>query len=129
MEDEPSREKPAAPLEEATQQWGSDAEGWAGDDVIRAAREAQVPRVRLHHHHGIAEAAAEVACPPRVEFNRNDPRTPFDKGSGDRAGSRSDVDNERARVDRRFSDEALRPLRSELMPSPLPPRPGHGGGS
>ncbi len=128
MEDEPSREKPAASLEEATQQRGGDAKGWAGDDVIRAAGEAQVPRVRLHHHHGIAEAVAEVACPPRVEFNRNDPRAQSYERSRDRAGSRSDVDNERARVDGRFSDEALRPFRSELMPSPLPP-PGHGGGS
>lgn len=116
-------------MEESTQHRGGDTKGWAGDDLIRAAGEAQVPRVGLHNHHGIAEAAAEVACPPRVEFNRDDPCTQSDEGSGDRSRSRSDVDNERARVDGCFSDEALRPFRSELMPSPLPARPCHGGGS
>lgn len=125
-EHEASGDEPTAGLQQAPEQCGGDGERWVGDDVERAAGQAQVRGVCFHHDDGWSELGAQVLGPGMVGLHSDDPGAGADQRPGDGAEAGPDVEDEGASREIGVSDEAVGCGLVELMPAP-PPRRRHGG--
>ena len=90
------------------------------DDVIRAARQAEVGGIGLHHNDARPEPLPKHARACWVGFDRDDARTRVDQRGRDRAGTGADVEDDGAGREPSLSDEPPRPLGVELVPAPTP---------
>ena len=91
------------------------------------ARETEIGRVGANDRHvALIELIPQVRGSRWMQLNRNNERA----GRGERASSRTDVENKVTGNDASVCDDAARPTTIELMPPPpWPADRGHGGPS
>lgn len=83
-------------------------------------RQPEVGGVGLDHHDVVSESPAEDLGSPRMELDRDDPRSRVDQWRRERAGARTDVEGEIAAADAAVGDELFSPAGFELVPAPPP---------
>lgn len=123
LEHDGGGDEAAAWVQEAAQQGGRDGEGRVGHHVELRARQAQVGGVGLHHGDAAAEAGAQVAGSTWVSFDGDHPLAGLEQRGGDDSRAGPDVEHQRTGREARLNDEACRPPRIELVPTPSSVRP------
>ena len=118
MEDEISAYQPAAGLQEALEERRSDGERGVGYHPVGPARKSEVRSVGSDDDNLRTESLSKMAEPVRVGFDGDHPSTCLEEDSSDRPTSCAYVEDQAAGLDAGVSDEALRPSRVELVPSP-----------
>ena len=127
--DEVGAHEAAARREEATDERRRDTEGRVGNDAKRLTGEPQVAGVGQDDHDAlVGEALPQLACPPVVQLDGDDPGARSHKGCREGTGARADVEHELTGSDGRLLDKAGRPAAMEsVVPPPRGFPPGHGG--
>ncbi len=118
MEDEIGTDQPAAGLQEALEEGGGDGERGVGYHPVGPPREPKVRSVGLGDDNLRPEPPSKMVDPVRVGFDRDNPSTGLQEYSCDRPTPRAYVEDQAAGTYSGISDEALRPSRVELVPSP-----------
>ena len=121
-----SRRESAAGVQQATEHRCGDPVRRVGDDVERSTGKPQVCGVDAHNGRPAREADLELLDAAWMELDGNDPAPGVDERASDGAKSGTDVQDQRPLRKVRVTDELLRDLRCELVPSPALPWLGHG---
>lgn len=119
MKDEIGAYQPAPRLQEALEKRGSDGERRVGYHPVGLPRKSEIRSVGLDDDHIRAEPLSKMAESLRVGFDGDHPSTCVEKDSCDRPVPCAYIEDQAAGTDAGVSDEALRPSRVELVPSPL----------
>ena len=104
LENEPRRQQPAAGLEDSAEKRGRDGERWIRHDVVWPVGQSQVGCVCLHDDDLVSETRPQIVGALRVRLDRDHSCAGGHELGGDRSGTSTDVDDERARLDRRGTD-------------------------
>ena len=122
-----SRREPTTWMQKTSKHGGGEAIGRVGDDVEGSSREPQVGGVCAHDGRPAGEAGLELLGAAWMKLDGDDLAARIDQGSGDGAESGADVEDQRPFGKTGLTDELLRDLRCELVPSPALRWLGHGG--
>ncbi len=104
-----------------------------GHDSVRLVRQAHVPKICAYDRHALdpCKATIEFGSPPRVKLHCGHPRTNPYEGGSQRAGTRSEIDDEIGVPDPGSINDVTSRRLIEAMKSPakirlLRPRPSPG---
>ena len=118
LEDEIGAYQPAAGLQEALEERRRYGKRGVGYHPVGPPRKSEVRSVGSDDHNLRTESLSKMAEPARVGFDGDHPNTCLEEDSCDRPMSCAYVEDQAAGLDPGVSDEALRPSRVELVPSP-----------
>jgi hypothetical protein len=127
LKDEIRAYQPAARLQEALEERGGDSERRIGYHLVGAPRKSEVRSVGLDDDNVRPKSLSKVAESVRVGFDGDHPSACLEEDSCDRPMPCPYIEDQAAGTDAGVSDEARRPSRVELVPSP-PPWRDHGPG-
>jgi hypothetical protein len=128
LEDEIGMYQPAAGLQEAVEQHRRDGEWGVGYHPVGPSRKSEVRSVRLDDDNVRAKSLSKMTKAVGVGFDGDHPSPRLEKGGCDRTMARAYVEDQAAGIDAGVSDESLRPLGVEFVPSPPPMWRDHGPG-
>ena len=128
LEQQVGADQAAGGMEQALQERIRDRPRRVGDDVERAAREAEVRGIDLRHPDVRPEALTKGRGPTRVQLDRDDPRPALEQRCGEGTVTRADVEHQVTLADAGVGDESLSPRGVESVPAPgRRTSPGHEG--